>query len=98
MEFFAPTLLRHFLLKKPNFLGIFKNIQKGFTVYAFCVSVQKPHVINGKEIDCNNALCKSQLPPPKKHRSEEEVAVGMAQGIMMMELKVGLMALQLLSG
>jgi hypothetical protein len=49
-------------------------------------------VIKGKEIDCKKALRKSQLPRPEKHRSEEEVAVGMAQGIMMMDLKVGIAA------
>lgn len=41
-----------------------------YWTYAFCVPVQKPHVIKGKEVDCKKAVCKSQLPPPKKCQSK----------------------------
>jgi hypothetical protein len=34
MELFVPTLLRNFLLKKSDFLGIFKNVLTGF----YCTS------------------------------------------------------------
>jgi hypothetical protein len=30
IELFGPTLLRNFLLKKSDFLGIFKNVLTGF--------------------------------------------------------------------
>jgi hypothetical protein len=30
IQLFGPTLLRHFPLKKPDFLGIFKNVLREF--------------------------------------------------------------------
>jgi hypothetical protein len=32
-KLFCPTLLRHFLLKKSDFLGIFKHVLESFTAY-----------------------------------------------------------------
>jgi hypothetical protein len=58
MELFGPTLFRNFLLKKSDFLGIFKNVLTGF----YCTSEQKTYVVYAIAHSCSTQIMEfSQL-------------------------------------